>query len=261
MDREGTRPALALLLAMAMPTLPTEEDHDDRDLSALLERERRARRRLAALSATKDAVLAVIADETRATLSCVAEWMRVLGSQHLDSQTRRCAVAAIEGAARKELELLDDLLDIARGNDEPTTPLALDSVDLDIILGGAVDLVATNENDVRIDTAGIGDAAALVLGDPTKLARVFERFVALCVKHTRPGGTVKLALRREPDAWCVRIEMPAREDVALESHPDSCVDLALARAVISAHRGRFDGIEDIRRGTRVFVVSLPAIVT
>lgn len=208
------------------------------------------------MNATKEAVFAVIAAETRATLDSVADWMHLVGKHPLDSHTREIAFTAIERAARKELELLDEVLDVARAERGEVHREVLE-VDLDDLLGSAVDAVTRSELGVRIECVGLGDDVALVRGERNRLEAAFERLLSSAVRSTRRGAAVTVALRKRPGAWTVRVGHPVRTDVEPEIDADCCLRLALVRAVIHAHGGTLEAFIDDARGVRAFVASLP----
>lgn len=239
------------------------EQHEDRrlrDLYELLDRERRARRKLAAISAAKDVFLAMLAEETRVTLDCIAQWMRMLSGEHLDARTREVAFAAIERAAKRELELLDDVIDVGDA-DGDTAQLALAEVDVDGVLGTAIDMVSRHDDGVRIESTGVGEDAALVIGDRHKLERAFERLLTAAVRCARHGEAVRVGLRRQARSWTVQVEHPVRADSWIDQTAECCMQLAIARAIVKAHGGTFDVSVDEEASVRRFVANLPAFMS
>jgi hypothetical protein len=135
------------------------------------------------------------------------------------------------------------------------TTLAMRELDVDGVLGAAIDTAARNESGVQVVCAGIGDHAALVVGDRDGLARAFERLLSVAVRSSRRGATVTVALRREERAWSIHVEHPVRSDLDPMVGADCRIRLASVGAVLHAHRGSYRAA--IQSGVRTLVVTLP----
>jgi hypothetical protein len=137
-------------------------------------------------------------------------------------------------------------------------PLTLAELAVDALLGAAVDTAAENDSGVRVQCAGIGDDAALVIGDRSRLSRAFERLLSVAVRSSRRGGTVTVALRREQRAWSIHVEHPVRSDLDPVVGADCRTRLALVGAALHAHRGSYRAA--VQGGVRTLVVTLPETI-
>jgi hypothetical protein len=134
-------------------------------------------------------------------------------------------------------------------------PLSMGEVDIDALLGAAVDVALRNEAGVKIECAGIGDDDAVVIGDRARLERAFERLLSVAIRSCQRGATITVALVRRPHAWSIRVRHPVRVDLDADVSADCRLRLALIGAVLHAHRGSWSTAVD--GSERTLVVMLP----
>jgi len=84
------------------------------DRARLYESERQARAQAEAANRIKDEFLAVLSHELRTPLNPILGWTRLLRMGNLDSSKTTAALATIERNAQLQVQLIEDLLDIAR---------------------------------------------------------------------------------------------------------------------------------------------------
>src|SRR5204863_4868919 len=67
------------------------------------------------LNRLKDEFLATLSHELRTPVSAIRGWAHLLAGGHLDENATRRAVQAIDRNAQAQSQLVDDILDVARG--------------------------------------------------------------------------------------------------------------------------------------------------
>jgi len=131
------------------------------------------------------------------------------------------------------------------------------------------------DGDVRVAFARPHTGTAVVLGDGSRLARVFDNLIDNAVSFSPPGGLVQVSVTRDGDevVGAVDDEGPgvppeAREAIFRRFHSDrpegeafgrhSGLGLAIAKAILEGHHGAIEVIDrdDGKSGAR-FVVRLP----
>ncbi|HEX2139434.1 MAG TPA: HAMP domain-containing sensor histidine kinase [Woeseiaceae bacterium] len=161
----------------------------------LLEREREARAESQQANRTKDEFLATVSHELRTPLSAILGWTRILRDhRNLDDQTRKRALATIDGNCKAQAQLIEDLLDVTRvtaGN----LRLDMQPVDLREIIDTAVDAVrpAAEAKSIRLLTS-LEPCAGELRGDPARLQQVVWNLLANAVKFSAEGSSVKIRL-------------------------------------------------------------------
>jgi len=156
----------------------------------------RARAEAEAATLARDRFLAVLSHELRSPLSAVLTWTGMLRRGLVSEELVPKAVASIESAARAQVRLVEDLLDVSRIAAGKVS-LQLEVADLAAILGARAEVARAAAAakgitlDVRLDAT-----SAPVRGDPARLSQVFENLLSNAIKFTPEGGCVTLALER-----------------------------------------------------------------
>jgi PAS domain S-box-containing protein len=156
----------------------------------------RARSSAEAANRAKDEFLATMSHELRTPLNAVLGWAMILRTNGDDEATRRRAVDTIERNARAQAQIIEDLLDVSR---IVTGKLLLDvgAVNLVTVIDSVLDGVRLAADTKRIQIRRhIGQAAAVVSGDGTRLHQVVSNLLTNAVKFTPTGGTVEVRLER-----------------------------------------------------------------
>jgi signal transduction histidine kinase/ActR/RegA family two-component response regulator len=156
----------------------------------------RARAEAEAATLARDRFLAVLSHELRSPLSSVLTWTGMLRRGLVSGERVPKALASIEAAARAQVRLVEDLLDVSRIAAGKVS-LQLETVDLAAILGARAEVAraaaAAKGITLEVRLAAPPDA---VRGDPARLSQVFENLLSNAIKFTPEGGHVRLALER-----------------------------------------------------------------
>jgi signal transduction histidine kinase/CheY-like chemotaxis protein len=165
----------------------------------LLDRERAARESAEDANRLKDQFLATVSHELRTPLNAILGWADILRrSGGLDDGRRARGYQAIYDSARRQAQLIDELLDVARimsGKLE----LQPTAVDVDAIVHSALEVVQplADRNQVRLDVHREGTMGA-IRGDGARLQQILWNLLTNAVKFTPPGGAVHVNVRRTP---------------------------------------------------------------
>jgi len=161
----------------------------------LLEREQAARASAEAANRLKDQFLATVSHELRTPLSAILGWAEMLQSGVLSPEKRERACEAIFNNAKRQAQLIDELLDVAR---IMSGKLRLEhgAVGPQDIVHGALETVqpAAEAKGIRIDVT-IDPAVGAFQGDGPRLQQVLWNLLANAVKFTPAGGAVSVAVR------------------------------------------------------------------
>lgn len=208
--------------------------------------------------------------ELRTPLATIAGYTELARQRPDDSEVLTTALDKVEDESGRMTSLVEDLLLLARL--DAGRPLEQEPVDLTRLLVEAVSdaRVVDADRRWRVDVPDeLVDRPAVVTGDELRLHQVATNLLTNARKHTPPGTTVTVAVRR--DGFAVRDDGPgfppdlvdhaferfARGDAARTRGAEVGVGLGLSlvEAIVSAHHGRVTLRS--RPGETVVDVSLP----
>jgi signal transduction histidine kinase/CheY-like chemotaxis protein len=192
-EATGSTEVRRLALALnRMVTAIEERDAALRQRAAELER---LVHQLEVASRSKDEFLATVSHELRTPLNAVYGWARMLQGP-LDDRARVRAIDAIIRNSNAQVQLIDDLLDVAR---IVTGKMRLDvrAVDLVPVVEAAIESVrpAFDSKGLRLDSV-LDTGAGRVIGDSGRLHQVVWNLLMNSVKFTPRGGAVEVRLQR-----------------------------------------------------------------
>jgi two-component system OmpR family sensor kinase len=171
--------------------------------------------------------------------------------------------------------LVLDLLDLAR-LDAGTADLERVPLDLETLLRAVVEKFIPQSRDANVHLSTDIEPLPGFIGDGDRLSQVFTNLVDNAVKHTPPGGQVRLSAHRQGDWVEVAVAdsgpgIPPEElsriferfyqlDKARKGGAGRGVGLGLsiARQIIHAHHGTLSAQSRVGEGS-VFVVRLPTV--
>jgi len=149
----------------------------------------------------RDDLLSVAAHALRTPLTAILGWVTLLRAGELDAATAARAIEVIERNARRQAELIADLIDATRILGR-RLGLNRGRVDFCRLVDTAIATAraAAEAKEVRLHAA-LDPAAAAVWGDPDRLGQVVASLLANAVKFSRAGGRIDVRLARaEGDA-------------------------------------------------------------
>jgi signal transduction histidine kinase/CheY-like chemotaxis protein len=257
-------------LAVALANMTRlEEMH-----SQLLEREQAARASAEQANLLKDQFLATVSHELRTPLNAILGWADMLRNGTLDGARRERACQAIYTSAKRQAQLINDLLDVARIMSRKLQ-LELSPVDLKDVVRGALDLVQPNADAKRIGIAVDEDPSiGLVCGDSGRLQQVAANLLGNAVKFTPNAGSIHVCLRRAgdnvdlivtdtgpgiPPDFLPSVFEPFRQaDGAITRvHGGLGLGLSIVKHLVEAHSGSVSAENNAEGRGATFTVRLP----
>jgi signal transduction histidine kinase len=231
--------------------------------------------RLDASEALRKRLLSDVAHELRTPVATMTAYLEALedGVAVLDAET----VALLRAQGERLTRLSEDLSAVSRAESGEMT-LALEPCNPSALLEAAH--LAAKDAAAGLRVTLVVDAAQGLLAvevDPGRMAQVLGNLVDNALRHTRPGGEVRLAAR----AAGADVELSISDDgegIAAEHlphvferfyrvdtardrvHGGSGIGLAITKALVEAHGGAVRAYSDgVGKGAR-FVVTLPGMV-
>jgi signal transduction histidine kinase/ActR/RegA family two-component response regulator len=233
--------------------------------------------RLAEASAAKDRFLAVLSHELRTPLTAILGYAALVRRGTFDETGVRRALEVIERNAKRQTQLIDDLLDVSRINSGSlrfdVRPIAVATA-IEVAVASARPLAGVKG--VRLDLVLLPGVPP-VRGDPGRLEQVVSNLLVNAIKFTPAGGAVEVRLaQRGPEVQIVvrdtgmgirpeflpHIFDRFRQDDMTEAraHGGLGLGLAIVHHLVTLHDGSVV-VESPGPGQgATFTVSLPALV-
>jgi signal transduction histidine kinase/ActR/RegA family two-component response regulator len=168
----------------------------EQQLVELLGREQAARASAEQANQLKDQFLATVSHELRTPLNAVLGWADVLRRGRIGEAQRVAAVETISRNAKRQAQLIDDLLDVA-GIMSGKLRLEQTAVDFRGVVRDALLAVQPLALAKRLEITVDADAAlSLIYADASRLQQVVANLLSNAVKFTPTGGALHLRLRQ-----------------------------------------------------------------
>jgi signal transduction histidine kinase/CheY-like chemotaxis protein len=171
----------------------TDQHRAEEERTQLLAREQAARSEAERAARMKDEFVSTLSHELRTPLNAILGWVGVL-KQDQSPGTLHKALDVIDRNARRQSQMIDDLLDMSR---IMSGKLRLDvqRMDLALVIEEAVASAqpAADAKDVRL--LQVLSSAATIQGDANRLQQVVWNLVTNAIKFTPRGGRVQVTLR------------------------------------------------------------------
>jgi PAS domain S-box-containing protein len=173
------------------------EDITDEKLAAerrelLFAREHAARVSAEEANRTKDEFLASLSHELRTPLNVILGWTQALQRRAVAPERVDGALDALDRNARKQAQLVDDLLDVSRIA-AGRLRLHPQRVRLAAILDAAIETVRPAVDAKRLVlVSDLAEPAVEIDADPIRLQQVFWNLLSNAVKFTPDGGEIQV---------------------------------------------------------------------
>jgi PAS domain S-box-containing protein len=168
----------------------------EQEREQLLQQEQAARNEAEAANRTKDEFLAMLSHELRTPLTPILGWSKMLRTKRLPETKRQEALDAIEQNAKRQAQLVDDLLDLSRIVQGKLT-LNLAAVPLNVPISAALETVrlSIEAKSIQVE-AKLNSAIGQVMGDAGRLQQVFWNLLANAIKFTPSKGQIRIELEQ-----------------------------------------------------------------
>jgi PAS domain S-box-containing protein len=224
------------------------------------------------LDRLKDEFVASVSHELRTPLTSIRGFLELIRDDQVLDDEHDGMLGIVDRNAERLLGLVNDLLFAAQVAAGGQVKLALEQVDLADIVAEAAAAAAP-----RAEIGGIAleiDAqAALLEGDPMRIAQVADNLISNAIKFTPPNGTVRVALSSEGDSVLLTVSdtgMGIAEDeqaklfsrfyrteaAKSDAIPGTGLGLSIVKSIVAAHGGTVTFESAVGVGT-TFVVALP----
>jgi signal transduction histidine kinase len=228
---------------------------------------------LRAANRQKDVFLTTLAHELRNPLAPLRTGLDLLLRQLEATPTVTRTLSAMNRQLDHLVRLVDDLLDVARIT-RGTLEMRREPVELSTVIERALEttrpLFTRRNQSIEIDAES--PVAAFV--DSTRVAQIVGNLVNNASKHSAPGATIRVELRREQDSGVIRVidqgaGIPADQlacvfemFTTIERAPHAPNDglgigLALSRHLAELHGGSLTGFSEGEGKGATFTLSLP----
>jgi signal transduction histidine kinase len=226
----------------------------------------------AAQQAQRDFV-ANVSHELKTPLTSIQGFAQAIMDGTVEDQAgREHAASVIYEEADRLRRLAEDLLELARF-DSGQLVLARERVNLRILLESLAERLSVRAAEAEIGLRVESAIASTIIGDGDRLAQVFTNLVDNAIKHSQPGGRVRLWCEQSPGWVSIHVDdhgegIPPDElsriferfyqlDKARASAGQGAgLGLAIAREIVSSHGGRLTAQSELGQGSR-FTVQLP----
>jgi PAS domain S-box-containing protein len=170
----------------------TEEKQATERRELLFAREHAARLSAEEANRTKDEFLATLSHELRTPLNVILGWTQALQRRAVTAGRIDVALDALDRNARKQAQLVDDLLDVSRIA-AGRLRLDLQRVAVGSILDAAIETVRPAVEAKRLQLINDVAAAPEIDADPIRLQQVFWNLLSNAVKFTPEGGRIQVS--------------------------------------------------------------------
>jgi signal transduction histidine kinase/CheY-like chemotaxis protein len=240
----------------------------------LLDREQAARASAERANRLKDQFIAIVSHELRTPLNAVLGWADMLRRGALGDEKRARAIDAIYDGARRQSQLIEDLLDVARIM-SGKLGLSRAPVDPHAIIRAAVELVQPASDAKRIRVSVEDDSSIGTLdADGARLQQIIWNLLSNAIKFTPEGGAVELRFRRVDEVVelsvtdsgpgipadflpCVFEAFRQADASTTRAHGGLGLGLAIVKQLVEAHGGTVRADSNGDGCGAVFTVRLP----
>ena len=165
----------------------------------LLERERSARASAEDANRLKDQFLAIVSHELRTPLNAVLGWADILRRGALGPERQERAFRAIYDSARRQAQLIDELLDVSRIMSGKLRLELSPQVDIQETVAKALEMVqpAADAKRMQIVTDARGPVGT-ICADSCRVQQIVWNLLTNAIKFSSDGGAIRIRIRREP---------------------------------------------------------------
>ena len=239
-------------------------------------REQAARAQAEAANEAKDEFLATLSHELRTPLNVMLGWVQLLRKNGDNEEIYQHAVDAIERSARTQTQLVDDLLDIARINND-TLELTMKRLDVATIIEPAATglLPVAEDRDITLKVE-LPDSSCFVHGDPDRLHQVVNNLLSNAIKFTPVKGSVSLSLAKVDSRCVIKVTDNGKgidagflpfiferysqsKDTTSSRKGGLGLGLAITRRIVEMHNGTIKAESDGEGKGATFIVELPTV--
>lgn len=248
----------------------------ERDRERILQQEQVAREEAERANRVKDEFLAVLSHELRSPLNPILGWTKLMQSRQFSPTETAAALATIERSVKVQIQLIDDLLDVAkilRGK----LNMNVEAVNLIGVMQAAIETVSTAALAKSIELHPVFSFPdGQVRGDFARLQQIVWNLLSNAVKFTPEQGRVEIRLDQvdhqaritvsdtgkgiNPDFLPHIFESFRQEDASTTRKFGGLgLGLAIVRSLVEAHGGTIWADSPGEGQGATFTVQLPLL--
>ena len=243
----------------------------------LLERERSARASAEEANRLKDQFLAIVSHELRTPLNAILGWADLLSRGGLGPQRQERAFRAICGSARRQAELIDELLDVARIMSGKLRLELSPAVDVRDVVGKALEMVqpAADAKHIQLATDMQGRPGT-ICADSGRVQQIVWNLLTNAIKFSPEGGAIRVKVRRAPTTVEIIVSDGGQgitreflpyvfesfrqaEGATTRRHGGLGLGLSIVKHLAEAHGGSVSAESEGEGLGATFIVRLPAV--
>jgi two-component system phosphate regulon sensor histidine kinase PhoR len=211
--------------------------------------------------------VANVSHELKTPLTAIAGYAETLVSESSDEHARRFAQTIVENAQRMQ-RLVDDLLDLSRIESGAWAP-QLTGVTIEAVARDAWEPFTDRAEDRHVQLE-IATNSTTLHGDPEALRQVFTNLFDNALRHTPPGGRIRVTSERARGETVIRVS-DTGSGIAADHLPriferfyrvdpgrsrqegGTGLGLAIVKHLVEAHGGRVEAVSELGRGTTILL--------
>ncbi len=159
----------------------------------------RQKAELERLDKVKSTFTLTVAHELRAPVAAIQSYLRLILDGYIAPEDQAKYLARAERRAEAQLELINDLLYLARLQDPDIRP-EREPVALDRVLAEVLDAIAANAKEKQIEVTSTVDPQVPALKMNARHAKqLWTNLISNAIKYTPKAGSVRVSLHRQED--------------------------------------------------------------
>lgn len=254
-----------------------EQRQADAEREQLLVREQEARQAAEQTNRIKDNFLAVLSHELRTPLNPIIGWSQILLSKQLDETKTKWAYETIQRNAKLQIQLIDDLLDVAkilRGK----LVIEESPITLSQVIEAAIEVVRTSAEAKSIALQFDPIADPQVKGSDARLQQIVWNLLSNAIKFTPTGGRIDISLDSTDSQAVITVtdtgkgiqpefiphlfESFRQEDTSItRQHGGLGLGLSIVKYLVDAHGGTITASSEGEGKGATFTITLPLLKT
>ena len=159
----------------------------------------------------------LVAHELRAPVAAIQSYLKLILEGYVPPERQAEIIAKAEKRARDQLELIGDLLDLARLRDV-TIEIPQARMDITVPLREVVDMMRARADEKGLTiTVQVEPDLPLVTTNRDNMRRLWTNLISNAIKYNKPNGTVEITVRNTEDGEIIS----AVRDTGIGISPES----------------------------------------
>ena len=147
-----------------------------------------------------------VAHELRAPVAAIQSYLRLILDGYIPPEKQRHYLERAERRAEAQLELINDLLDLARLQD-PDLEFECEPVAVQDVLAEVLDAMAAQAREKGIDVScDVSEQLPCLQVNPRHVKQLWTNLISNAIKYTPDGGDVRISLHEQDGALVGAVE-------------------------------------------------------